>query len=277
MSVNKTRETKFAEVEVSGNKAPILTPGMLTPEVLHHFENSCKSYLRNKKIEAADQVSAIAGNMHDPLISNWYWMDEARINQLTFDAFVMEVHNKWLAKGWEKDVHRRILSTKQDGEPFWEWAVQMRNLNAIIHGLTDHLMDKELRNQLEANSDKDLVIACDKDKVNEIVKLDDWLAATKNTNEQVRREREQARVNAEEAVRLSFKKRSASAAGFQDGWRSNPNAPFSAKNENGSKGEHSVKTWSGRSGNKAEVERDYKDDEKDEVEGSERIRNEKRT
>jgi hypothetical protein len=39
----------------------------------------------------------------------------------------------------------------------------------------------------------------------------------------------------------------------------------------------SVKAWSGRSGNKAEVERDYRDDEKDEVEGSERIRNEKRT
>jgi hypothetical protein len=39
----------------------------------------------------------------------------------------------------------------------------------------------------------------------------------------------------------------------------------------------SVKAWSGRSGNKAEVEQDYRDDEKDEVEGSEGIRNEKRT
>jgi hypothetical protein len=188
MSVNKTHETKFAKVEVLGNKAPILTPGTLTPEVLRRFENSCKSCLRNKKIEAADQVSAIAGNMHDPLISDWYWTDEARINQLTFNAFVMEVHDKWLAKGWEKDVRRRILGTKQDGEPFWEWAVQMRNLNAIIRGLTDHLTDKELRNQLEANCDKDLVIACDEDKVNEIVELDDWLAATKNTDERVRRE-----------------------------------------------------------------------------------------
>jgi hypothetical protein len=39
----------------------------------------------------------------------------------------------------------------------------------------------------------------------------------------------------------------------------------------------SVKAWSRRSGNKVEVERNDRDDEKDEVEGSTGIRNEKRT
>jgi hypothetical protein len=38
-----------------------------------------------------------------------------------------------------------------------------------------------------------------------------------------------------------------------------------------------VKAWSKRSGDKVEVERNYKDDKKDELEGSKGIGNEKRT
>jgi hypothetical protein len=46
--------SKLAEVEVSGNKAPILTAGMITPETLRRFENACKNFFRTKKIDAAE-------------------------------------------------------------------------------------------------------------------------------------------------------------------------------------------------------------------------------
>jgi hypothetical protein len=101
----KNKDTpSIAEVEVSGNKAPILTSGSISPETLRRFENACKNFFRNKKIDTAEQVPAVAGNMQDNLISDWYWTDEERINGLSFDAFIKEIRDKWLPKGWEKDL-----------------------------------------------------------------------------------------------------------------------------------------------------------------------------
>jgi hypothetical protein len=232
MSSTKTKESSnVAEVEVSGNKAPVLTPGSISPETLRRFENACKNFFRNKKIDAAEQVSAIAGNMQDPLVSDWYWTDEERINKLSFETFIKEMCDKWLPKGWENDLHRRVLGTKQNGEIFWEWAVHLRGLNASLRNLPDHLDDKELRNQLEVNLDKSLVIACDEDKVNDIAELKDWLTAVKNTDKRVRRDRERARADAEEAVRVNANKRSATMAGLSEPSRRFNSAPFAPRKD----------------------------------------------
>ena len=77
--------SKEAKVEITRSKPPVLTPGSITPDTLRRFHNACKNYFHIKKVKPEDQVLSVAGNMTDPLISDWYWMDEPRINALTFE------------------------------------------------------------------------------------------------------------------------------------------------------------------------------------------------
>jgi hypothetical protein len=230
-------EAKEAEVEVNGNKAPILTSRSVSPEVLRRFENACRNFFHAKKIAANEQVASVAGNMHDALISDWYWTDEARINGLSFEGFIKEMKVKWLKKGWELAICRHVLGTKQNGEVFWEWAVRMRGLNALLRDTASHLTDDTLRNQLDANLDTALSLACDDEKVYETTELEKWLGLVKDIDEMKRRERQQARADAEEAARNTASKRSAATTGIlEPSRRANnqipkySNVPFSSQN-----------------------------------------------
>jgi hypothetical protein len=78
-SASKTM-SETADVETTGNKMPILTPGSLSPEVLHCFENICCNFFHVKKITTDEQVTLIMGNMQDLLISDWYWTDQQRMH-----------------------------------------------------------------------------------------------------------------------------------------------------------------------------------------------------
>ena len=115
-----------AEVTHAGsNKPPVLSAGTVSPEVLCQFENVCHSFFCNKEgLELRDFVACVAGGLHDPLISDWYWTGQITFDTLSFDDFVKEVHNKWLVNGWEQDIRCKMLGTKQAGA-FWEWAIKM--------------------------------------------------------------------------------------------------------------------------------------------------------
>lgn len=192
--------SRFAEVEIAANKPPILTSGSITPEILRKFENACQNYFRAKKIAANEQVASIVGNMLDDLVADWYWTDEDRINKLSFDEFTKEMRSKWLEKGWEQQVRRCVLGTKQGGDAFWDWAVRMRGLNALLCDTASHLTDDVLWNQLEANLKPALSIACDDDGANAQTDLEKWMCAVKEIDECKRRECKQARADAEEAA-----------------------------------------------------------------------------
>ena len=157
-----------AEVTHAGsNKPPVLSAGTVSPEVLRQFENTCQSFFHNKEgLEPKDYVTRIAGSLHDPLISDWYWTGQAAFDVLTFEDFMKEVRNKWLSNDWEQDICRKVLGTKQAGA-FWEWAVKVWSLNMLLRGMPAHLDDAGLLNQLEANLELWLSRACDDERINE--------------------------------------------------------------------------------------------------------------
>jgi hypothetical protein len=208
-----SKTNHVTEVEVSGSKVPVLHPGSLTPKILHRFENACKSYFRNKKVEAADHVASIAGNMLDTVIPDWYWEGEARFNALTFKEFMVEMRSKWLDDDWENDIRLCILGSKQGSSSFWDWTVEMRGLNATICRTTCHLKEDALCNQLEVNMDIALMKECHDKKTKDIKDLEKWIARIKELDEKIHRDRLQAKVDAEEAARITMK-RTASAAGI---------------------------------------------------------------
>ena len=198
--------SKIAKIELVANKAPILTAGMISPETLRRFENACRNYFRIKKIPLEEQVASIAGNMQDELVSDWYWTDEKCINALSFEDFMKEMCTKWLQKGWEQNIRRRVLGTKQGNDPFWDWAVHVCSLNALLRDLTSHLADNVLCNQLEANLETNLSIACDDDGVSMETDLEKWMGLVKQIDERKHRECVQAKADAEEAACNSTKR-----------------------------------------------------------------------
>jgi hypothetical protein len=100
---------------------------------------------------------------------------------MTFLAFMKEFHSKWLPKGWESDVHCKLLGTKQAG-PFWEWVVKVQAWNALLCGTTYHLNDAQLLNQLEANLEPVLSNVLIEEEVKEC-DLDLWLMTVKNLDD----------------------------------------------------------------------------------------------
>jgi hypothetical protein len=100
--------SKTAELLVtSPNKLPILTAGVITPEVLRRFENACRSYFISKDgLEPEDYVKKMAGAFQDDLISDWYWTSADRFNAMSFETFMDEVKEKWLKSRWEGTLRR---------------------------------------------------------------------------------------------------------------------------------------------------------------------------
>jgi hypothetical protein len=77
----------------------------------------------------------------------------------------------------------------------------MRGLNATICGTTSHLKEDALRNQLEANMDVALMKECHDKKTKDIEDFKKWIARVKELDEKIRRDRLQAKADAEEAAR----------------------------------------------------------------------------
>jgi hypothetical protein len=135
---------------------------------------------------------------------------------MTFNEFMKEMRAKWLKSGWEVQIRRRILGAKQDTEPFWEWALNTRQLNALIVS-TDHgITDDNLREQLEARMDATLCKECDSKKINEEKDLDKWLGLVKDVDEKMREERNQARADVEEIACSLIRKRTFSSTGITE-------------------------------------------------------------
>jgi len=114
-----------------------------------------------------------------------------------------EVCDKWLANNWEQDIHCKVLGMKQAGT-FWEWAVKMWLLNTLLWGMSAHLDDAGLLNQLEANLELWLSCTCDDERIKE-VDLDKWLDKIKVIDEKKHREQQQQQVDAEEAAHSHLK------------------------------------------------------------------------
>jgi len=150
---------------------------------------------------------------HDPLISDWYWTGQVTFDALSFEDFMKEVRNQWLANDWEQDVCRKVLGMKQSGS-FWEWAMKMRSWNTLLWGTSAHLDDAGLLNQLEANLEPWLSRACDDERIKE-ADLDKWLDKVKIVDEKKHRERQQQRADVEEAA-CSHLKQNMTSAGLSE-------------------------------------------------------------
>ena len=126
----------MASVEQSSpSKVPILTAGNISPSIMCQFEHPWKNYFIHKKIISDDQVSLIISGILDDCITNWIIAECDRLVGLSFNAFMANFHQNYLAEDWEEDTLCKLLSMSQGGSTFWDYAnaVQSKNSTELPH------------------------------------------------------------------------------------------------------------------------------------------------
>ena len=182
----------------SPSKVPILTPGDISPAVMRQFEHACKNYFTHKKIIADDQVSLIIGGILDDHVNDWIIAEHEHLIALSFDAFMTDFHQNYLAEDWEEDTLHELLSMSQGASSFWDYAVAVQSKNSLLHGMTSHLPDDKLRHQLGAGMEVRLSKKVSSEKVNKTLDFRKWLNEVKRCDDVLRTEREEYECIAKE-------------------------------------------------------------------------------
>jgi hypothetical protein len=107
-----------------------------------------------------------------------------------------------------------VLGAKQGSEPFWEWTLQVQQVNALLTGTSLEVTDNKLREQLEAQMDENLCEACDKTKTNDEDDLNKWLEAVKIIDGHHHEDHLKAHANTEDVACALYSKRIHSTSGL---------------------------------------------------------------
>jgi len=185
-------KTPMATLEQSSpSKVPVLTPGDISPTVMRQFEHGCRNYFVHKKIIADDQVALIIGGIQDNRVGDWISGDRDRLIALSFDAFMVEFRDNYLAEDWEEDTLREVLSMTQGNGSFWDFAVAIQNKNSLLRETSSHLADDKLRHQINAGMEVRLSKKVSSEKVNKVIGFRKWLGEVKRCDDVLRAEREE--------------------------------------------------------------------------------------
>ena len=198
---------KLAEVQTSKMKdCPVLTAGKITPLTLQSWSLACKRYMKHADKKADEIVSFVAEAMQEPRLIAWYQAGQTRIDALTLDQYLEELSKLVLEKNWAHKIRDTIISSKQGDRPFFDWKIEMENLNAILttSSPTHALTEEGLRIQLEANLNLELKTNLFNEPVL-ATKLDAWSVEVKERDDRVRAEnaRTQRLIDANNAARAA--------------------------------------------------------------------------
>jgi hypothetical protein len=196
--------TKFAVVEQNApNKPPKLHAGELTPEAAREWDNACTTYFMHKQIDGANQVKMIAMGMADPRFHTWYLTQKATLDAGTFAEYITALKDAWLETHWDSKLRKKVLGSQQNARTFYEWALELQNLNALLFGNAAHLTDEQLRNQLEANMCDDLITPVLRAKLPTTLTLKKWIEEVKELDDKRREDLASHRKIAEELYKAA--------------------------------------------------------------------------
>ena len=198
--------SSVATVECPSPKVPpTLTPGKITPEVLHRWEKACKEYFRVKHVAVGKQVESILSRLQDLRIADWAEANEATLTALRFPDFMERLQGEALEKDWDRKIKLSILASKQEGCVFQEWVYELQTCNVLLRGRPCHFDDEVLCETLENNMDPSLEVRIRKIVSEESVELRDWIKMVKIEDEFVTREQKETREMAKEMAKEIFR------------------------------------------------------------------------
>jgi len=146
-------------------------------------------YFIAKEIDKADKVKKILGGFKCVHIHDWIACEHVHLLTLTYVEFMTELQASYLPSDWEELVRTQILGMQMKSNmKFWDWCQEMRATNIILCGMTSHLSDEALRNQLEASLEPSLCSYVFHEKINKKTVLKEWILAVKEADEKLQDE-----------------------------------------------------------------------------------------
>ena len=170
-----------------GTKPPVLTAGIITPETARAWERACRQFFLQKNVPEGDQVKRVAWGMHDPRLQDWYLTEQEEIDKLSFAEYMSQLREKWLEADWQSKVRNRLLGTPQGVRNFYEWAIELQSVNALLRDDPSHLSLQQLRYQIEATMNDDLQADCLHENVNDEEDFHAWLQLVKRLDERLQK------------------------------------------------------------------------------------------
>lgn len=93
------------------------------------------------------------------------------------------LRNDWLEKHWATKLRKKVLGSQQGSRPFYEWALELQNQNALLYGNKAYLEDDKLRDQLEANTCDKLTVPVLRADLAEDLSLREWIEEVKHLDD----------------------------------------------------------------------------------------------
>jgi hypothetical protein len=129
----------LAEVKVTKMKeCPMLTAGKITPLIMQSWTLACKHYMKHGSC-TTKIVSYITEGMFKPHLTAWYQADQAWIDTLTLNQYLVELMLLVLEKNWAHDILKTILSSSQGDQVFMDQKIELEkralHSSTSIHGV----------------------------------------------------------------------------------------------------------------------------------------------
>ena len=165
-----------ATVEAQNQKVPpILTPGKVTPEVLHRWEKSCKTYFRVKSVSAKKQVESVLSQLQEPRLEAWVEAKEEELKSLDFASFMDKLRDRALIRDWDRKIKLEMLATKQGDTPFLDWAYGLVNRNELLKGRPCYFSEEALCELFRNTMDHSLELRMRKIAFGGDAEIRDWI------------------------------------------------------------------------------------------------------
>lgn len=150
---------------------PLLTPGVMSPMVMHQWEMACTDFFRaNKKILEHEQVAAILPGLKDMRARDWVATHGDHLADLDFPEFIKELQREFLPDGWDDELHAKIRNSRlKSSDSFPTWVNDICHLNIVLRNTEYYFLDIALRLQLDSLLDADLWNRCKNRNMKEVV------------------------------------------------------------------------------------------------------------
>jgi len=96
-------------------------------------------------------VAKVASSLQDRQVWNWYRLDCVQIDAAGFPAFMEEVRNEWLIKGWEQKVKPFILGSMQGPTPINDWICLIESTNILVINAPFQLTNAKIHNHIDSH------------------------------------------------------------------------------------------------------------------------------
>ncbi|KAJ7152616.1 hypothetical protein C8R43DRAFT_886063, partial [Mycena crocata] len=143
----------------NSGKPPVLHAGPMTPLLLSNFSAAANTYFDFKKVDVAERVAAIIGNIRDQEFKNWIRdrPTRTRLNAMTFEDFMTAVAAKFLDATWEIDTLYTIAQLHQKiDQKFSSYATEVVSYHTLLIGTESELDAAQLCHTLESGMCQDL-------------------------------------------------------------------------------------------------------------------------